>query len=513
MPNKDWLSLKETARLWSDETGESAERIERDLNAWFSEFVAREPSREPGSPGTDEKSTDLLMDILGGRHLRYETLEIYCDEKGLAKPNFWTAGGAEYEEPDSLPFSNSPTIDEIQALHGYGPKAGLAQHQNEEPRAQWEGDHHQPAEPAPESVHEASWPAANRPTPCDPVATHESGSTTTAWPDPNPVWYLADERLRKTYERHLAWVRAFLPLGRRLTGRKATWLAGSLALGLSVLAMVFVLEQGGSGPAETGLDVAGRDQSLTALVNSLRNELVRARSQIATLETALETAEAEVSRLTGSLLTSQRSMGETLAAAQLKAEASAAQAASFRAELAVAQKQIASLNARAAASAKAMSFEAALEQARQRIADLEREVQTAKADADILAVELTEIRQRDQTVRQNKNAPAQPDANAAAESIDVDSLVTNPSRYDGHQVVVTGSLLRLLKRYRLQSQSGWKTLIVDVTEIHRAQHDKLKESIAKAGPIGLVRAQINGKVERGSAETFRLVASEVTLIE
>ncbi len=510
MPNKDWLSLREIARLWSDEAGESAERIERDLNAWFSEFVAREPSREPGSPGTDENSTDLLMDILGGRHLRYETLEIYCDEKGLAKPNFWTAGGAEIEEPDSLPFSNSPTIDEIQALHGFGPKAGLAQHQNEEPRVQREGYHQQPAEPAPESVHEARWPAANRPAPCDPVATHESGSTTTAWPDPNPVWYSADERLRKPYEWHLAWVRAFLPLGRRLTGRKATWLAGSLALGLSVLAMVFVLGQGGSGLAETGPDVAGRDQSMTALVNSLRNELVRARGQIATLETALETIEA---RLTGSLLTSQRSMGETLAAAQLKAKASAAEAASLRAGLAGAQKQIASLNARAAASAKAMSFEPALEQARQRIADLEREVQTAKADADILAVELTEIRQRDQTVRQDTNAPAQPEANAAAESIVVDRLFANPSRYDGHQVVVTGSLLRLLERYRLQSQSGWKTLVVDVTEIHRAQHDKLKEAIAKAGPIGLVRARINGKVERGSAETFRLVASEVTLIE
>ena len=51
-------------------------------------------------------------------------------------------------------------------------------------------------------------------------------------------------------------------------------------------------------------------------------------------------------------------------------------------------------------------------------------------------------------------AAAPPEPDAAAEFIDVDSLVTNPGSFQGRDIIVTGSVLRLLERYRLQSNSG-----------------------------------------------------------
>ena len=69
MSGPDWLSVPEIARRWSNETGESAEALERDLQAWFSAFVGRRSAMPSGSPGGGD-TTNLLMGLLGGRHLR-----------------------------------------------------------------------------------------------------------------------------------------------------------------------------------------------------------------------------------------------------------------------------------------------------------------------------------------------------------------------------------------------------------------------------------------------------------
>ncbi len=66
---------------------------------------------------------------------------------------------------------------------------------------------------------------------------------------------------------------------------------------------------------------------------------------------------------------------------------------------------------------------------------------------------------------------------------------------------------------RLQSNSGLRTLVVDVVGLHRAEYDELQHAIAGAGVIGSVRARISGKVEPGAADAFRLVASELKLVE
>jgi hypothetical protein len=96
MSNRDWLSLAEIARLWSEECGESADDLERDLDSWFTEFVAREPSQRPQrlvspdrNPGRNGDNTNRLMGMLGGRHLERQTLEAYCEERGRPKPRFW----------------------------------------------------------------------------------------------------------------------------------------------------------------------------------------------------------------------------------------------------------------------------------------------------------------------------------------------------------------------------------------------------------------------------------------
>ncbi len=117
MSNRDWLSLAEIARLWSEECGESADDLERDLDSWFTEFVAREPSQRPQrlvspdrNPGRNGDNTNRLMGMLGGRHLERQTLEAYCEERGRPKPRFWFGGRVEAPQCEA-PQCETPQRD------------------------------------------------------------------------------------------------------------------------------------------------------------------------------------------------------------------------------------------------------------------------------------------------------------------------------------------------------------------------------------------------------------------
>ncbi len=512
MSNQDWLSLTEIARLWSDETGESAELLERDLEAWFSEFVAREPSQQFGSSGRNGDTTNLLMGTLGGQHLQHETFAVYCEERGHAKPRFWFAGSAEDGEPAPPLPSDSPSVATIQALHGYAPEAKPAQRQFEEAWSEPGGYQFEPAQPAPEIGFEAPCPAADRPAPSESAATPEPAGITEARLAPAPVWQAVGEIPPDPIARLLTWVRALPPAGGGLPGRKATRLAGGLVLSLSLLTAGFVLGQVGTGRSETGPVVGEQDEFPTALVSSLRSELATARQTISSLkeEAALETAGSEAETASQELV--------------LAAQTASAHAALLDRDLDAAQHRIADLEAKAgAAGAEAAILAKQLAVVRKvhaqvlekfRVEAEERPtnagMQLTPAPSGTANVTNAPISPRDAEGQVNE---AWPEPNAAAESIDVDSLVTNPSRYDTRRVVVTGSLLRLLQKYRLQSKSGVRTLVVDVARINRAQHDMLQNAIASAGLIGSVRAQISGKVERGSAKAFRLVASDLILVE
>ena len=512
MSNQDWLSLTEIARLWSDETGESSETLERDLDAWFSEFVVREPSQQPGSPGRDGDTTNLLMGMLGGRHLQRETFAIYCEEKGHAKPRFWFAGGTEDREPAPPLPSDSPSVVTIQALHGYAPEAGPAQRQFEEAWAEPGGYQFEPAQPAPEIGYEAPCPAADWPAPSESAAAPDPAGITEARLAPAPVWQAVGETSPDAIARLLTWVRALPPAGGALPGRKATRLAGGLVLSLSLLTAGFVLGQGGSGPSETGPVVGEKDEFPTALVSSLRSELAAARQTISSLkeDAALETAgsEAETARQELDLAAQTASahaalLGRDLDGAQQRIADLEAKAGAAGAEAAILAKQLAVVRKMHAAVLEKFRVEA-----EERATNAS--MQSAPAPSGVANVTDTPVSPRD---AEGHAAAARPEPKAAPESVDVDSLVADPSRYDTRRVEVTGSLLRLLQHYRLQSKSGFRTLIVDVAGIHRAQHDMLQNAIAGVGPIGSVRAQISGKVVRGSAEAYHLVASDLILVE
>jgi hypothetical protein len=620
MSNLDWLSLTEVAQLWSDETGESADAFERDLDAWFSEFVARESSQQLESPGRDGDTTNLLMAMLGGRHLQRETLAVYCEERGRAKPRFWFAGNAEDREPHPPLPSDSCTSAASQALTGDTRDAGPAQRQYEEAWAEQAGFYFEPAQPAPETANEAPYPAANRPEPSEPAAKSEPAGLTEAPSDPNPIWQAAGATQTSATARLVLWVRVWvrlwvraLPLSvRGLLGPKATRIVGGLTLGLSLLAAGFALGQGQVEHPDTGPEVARLDETQRALVSSLRSELAGARRQIADLDAALDRlarfeSEAQVAKADATSLAAE--LTETRRLQSTALETAAAAAETSRHELILAAQ---------AASAHAALLDQDLSAAQQRIADLETALQTLEVKADRPEIEAKQTRQTGQTgqaqeVRdRNTIAPTQaspehaastagnasiqtlgatnvgigsmpppmppapkpaspmnpaevevevegagagasegeteqqaaaqeapvpsstndvaiapitsrdaedvaaavrPQQTAAAEFIDVDSLIANPNRYDTHRVVVTGSLLRLLQHYRLQSDSGARTLIVDVAGIHRTQYEVLRDAIAGAGLMGSVRAQISGEVVRGTAKKFHLVASDLVLVE
>jgi hypothetical protein len=388
------------------------------------------------------------MAMLGGRHLQRETFAVYCEERGHAKPRFWFAGNAEDREPDPPLPSDSPSVATIQALTGDAPEARPAQRQYEE-------------------------------------AWSEQGG----------------------YR-----VRALPPAVGGLSGRRATWLAGGLALGLSLLAAGLRLGQGGIGRSETGPVVGEQDGFPIALVSSLRSELAAARQTISSLkeEAALETAgpEAETARqelvLAAQTASDQDALldrdldaaRQRIADLEAKADAAGAEAAILAKQLAVVRKMHAAVLEKFRAEAKERATNAGM--------------LSTPAPSGTANVTNAPVSPRD---AEGHAAAARPEPNAVAESIDVDSLVTNPSRYDARQVVVTGSLLRLLQNYRLQSKSTQKTLVVDVAGIYHTQHDMLHDAIAGAGLIGSVRVQISGKVVRGSAKAFSLVASDLILVE
>ena len=99
-----------------------------------------------------------------------------------------------------------------------------------------------------------------------------------------------------------------------------------------------------------------------------------------------------------------------------------------------------------------------------------------------------------------------------SDTVAVDDLVSNPSQFVGQDVVVTGTVARLLGAYRLQSGSQQKTIVLDVERARRADQIALEQALAKAGFGSSVRVQARGEVER-SLTTPRLLASDLIVLE
>ena len=98
------------------------------------------------------------------------------------------------------------------------------------------------------------------------------------------------------------------------------------------------------------------------------------------------------------------------------------------------------------------------------------------------------------------------------DTVEVDELVQRPSRFDGQEVVVTGTVARMLGAYRLQSGSQQKTIVLDIEQARRADQITLEQALTKAGFGNSVRVQARGEVEQ-SLTTSRLLASDLIVLE
>lgn len=101
----------------------------------------------------------------------------------------------------------------------------------------------------------------------------------------------------------------------------------------------------------------------------------------------------------------------------------------------------------------------------------------------------------------------------AGQGSETDDLVRRPDLFQGQHVVVTGPVVRLLQRYRLRAETGLETIPLVIEGLEPADLAEFEAAVEAVGPLGGVRAQISGQVERRTPSGFHLVASKVALIE
>ena len=110
----EWLSLQDIARAWSEETGEDAAAFEAAFRSWFKDFLLRNAYGEAAAGGEgaggDGGDAGIPAQLLEGRQIWRETFEAFCEERGLAKPQFWFPGGG------SVPATPQPTAFEPEPI-------------------------------------------------------------------------------------------------------------------------------------------------------------------------------------------------------------------------------------------------------------------------------------------------------------------------------------------------------------------------------------------------------------
>jgi hypothetical protein len=104
-------------------------------------------------------------------------------------------------------------------------------------------------------------------------------------------------------------------------------------------------------------------------------------------------------------------------------------------------------------------------------------------------------------------------SDAGPDTVAADDLLLEPGNHVGREVVVTGSVVWLLWRYRLQSKTGKSSMVIDLKGLRPDERTELGKAINEAGVMGEVRARIRGTVERQGPESYRLGASELVVIQ
>ena len=97
--NSEILNFQDIAWAWSEESGESAQALERNFREWFKDFLVRNGYVEAGARDTADEPW-FLEKPQEGRPIWRDTFETFCEEQGLAKPRFWFP-----DEPDGQPLA------------------------------------------------------------------------------------------------------------------------------------------------------------------------------------------------------------------------------------------------------------------------------------------------------------------------------------------------------------------------------------------------------------------------
>jgi len=276
-------------------------------------------------------------------------------------------------------------------------------------------------------------------------------------------------------------------------------------------------------PATGKLDLGG------AVPHADEQDLTAAQRQIARLSAAVEASDTMIVRLRDALLVARQEV-ET---------ARQTTPAEPNLESAIQQREL--MLAATVSSARVVALQRELETARHRIADLSKAVGSGEDAAAKLREELSARKQdaaasqppagpgatapSDQNPVANQTDPDQvqdaeissdpvtSETDALRDTVSLERLLLEPGDHVGREVVVTGSVIWLVRRYWLQSDSGQMSMMIDVEGLHSDDRTKLKDAVVQMEFLVQVRARITGTIERQESEHYHLAATELVLVE
>ncbi len=192
-------------------------------------------------------------------------------------------------------------------------------------------------------------------------------------------------------------------------------------------------------------------------------------------------------------------------------------------------------------SARVAALQRELERARQQIADLSKAVRSSEVESAKLREELSArpkdaaaprpstgreatapsdqdpvADQKDPDQVQNaeiSSGPVTSETDAHRDTVSLERLLLDPGNHIGREVVVTGSVIWLVRRYWLQSDSGQMRMLIDVQGLHSDDRTKLKDALVQMESFIQVQARLTGTIERQESENYHLAATELVLVE
>jgi hypothetical protein len=498
----DWLNIQEISRLWGEETGQAPTAFQNDLEEWFAEFVKEPPTSRQLVPGVkfDTIIANRLLGMLGARHLERRTFEAYCEERGHSKPRFWfTDWEAERESTgSSLEQSQQELIK----------KAALASAEAAELKAQLE------------AAQRRSSVNYN-----DPQTNRQSLQQVTA--------------RQKRRGRVILVAGLAVPLVALLILGTVTMIQFA-AKGAIPPSAETADTMAGPGPADGGLppvqpetaalslvpatgklDLGGGvpladEQDLTAAQGLILRQAVESARQTTPAETSARTREQLYAALASAIdaeKSTTRAQADTMRLrggntrptdefTRTKAIADEADAVRLTEELAARQQDVVATQAPTGLMATAPSDHLP-------VADQKDPDRTQNVEDVETAPEFEEIL----TAAKISSDPVTSETNAPRDMVSPDDLLLEPNHHVGHQVMVTGSVIWLLRRYWLQSDSGHLRMLIDVKGLQIDDRNKLKDAVVQIEFLAQARARITGTVERQGSENYHLAATQLVLFE